>query len=130
MSKEIEKLNGAINVALRSITDVADMIAKLRFEPKSQNLRNVSEAYVAISAVQRAMYESNPELEYHYDESRPATEYMQRIGEKVARAAEFETEGNRDAALEELRKVLSMEPPPLTHEIVMKEVRRLGGDDS
>ena len=126
MSNEIEELNKAINLALRSIDRVARMVAGMEFEPKGQNIRLAAEALEALTTIQRQIFESNPDLEFHYDESRPDTSYMSEFREHLDQASRYEALGQTDAALAELQKAISMELPPLPFEVVTREIRRIG----
>ena len=130
MSNEIEELNKAINLALRSIDGVARKIADMEFEPKSQNIRLAAEALDALTVIQRRIFESNPDLEFHYDESRPDTSYMSQFREYLAQASRYESLGETDAALAELQKAISMGLPPLPFEVVTNEIRRIGEDNA
>lgn len=89
----------------------------------SGHVDRLASAIAALTDIQREIYETNPELEYHYDEARPPTKYMAKFRNHLDRADELLATGEADAAIEELRQALVMEPPPLAHEMLVAKIK-------
>lgn len=125
-----DKLNRQINFALRAMDETARAVAESSLGKRSGHIDSLASAIAALTDIQREIYETNPELEYHYDESRPPTKYMTTFRKHLDRADELLAAGEADAAIEELRKALVMEPPPLAHEMLVAKIKEVASKTS
>lgn len=130
MTDKIEQLNRQINHALRSVNSVATSVASNELEPRSENVDKVASALTLLADVQQRIFETYPELEYHYDETRPPTKYMEQFRNHLASADELSSAGHTSEALEELRNALAMEPPPLAHEMLVVKIKEVAAADN
>ncbi len=99
-----------------------------RIEAVADHVRNIASALEALKRLQAELWNANPELEFHYDGTRPDSEYMRVYRRHLRRAAEYEAAGDKRRALRQLESALQMELPPLPHEVVTKEIARIASD--
>lgn len=120
-----ENLNRSINHALRSVNYIAVELARSECEERSENIKKIASVLELLADVQRTIYKVRPDLEYHYDNERAPTEYMVQFRNHLLAARKLEESGKIPEALEELRLALAMEPPPLPHERLVAEIKRV-----
>ena len=125
MAGNLYDLNRYLNQALRAVNSAIVAASKVGLESVKDDTRALVEIMEALSNVQRRIYEIEPELEYHYDASRPDTQYMRQHRQHLTKASEHEAQGDIAGALDQLRLALDMEPPPIAYEVVLREKGRL-----
>ena len=120
--KEFNKL---LNIANRSINNASLAAAESDFAFRRLAIAKLVECQRALAEVREILIKNAPQVEYHYDESRKPTEFMEDINSMVRQSKNLELDDDISAAISVLESALLLEPPPLPYENIEREIARL-----
>jgi hypothetical protein len=123
--EELDRINRAVCRSLRELNDIAVRVSSSSWANRKGALNEVAEALVHLNAMQRLIYTDHPNLEYHFDSERPATDAMKALERVLDEAEKHIKTGNVSLAVRSLEQALGMEPPPLTYESIQKRLKSL-----
>lgn len=116
-----------LNRALRAANDLAVRIASegALEAQKLELLGRVTSALELLTSVQGALAQLDPDSEFHYDSSRPATGFMLEVKQLIAQAEALAARGSSAEAVACFERARDLEPPPLTYELITKRLQNL-----
>jgi tetratricopeptide (TPR) repeat protein len=124
----LEKLYRQMNRAQRELNSgaVAAAAASTLLQRKDA-VQQLAKAIEHVSNVQRFIVEADPQLEYHFDPSRPPTKYMAAIRQLVKAGDDAYQQGDVGRAIGFLEQALRMDPPPFAFDSIDKKVTAYRG---
>ncbi len=123
----MEQINKLSNRALRELNGLAVKIGQAHDADKESGLRLITQAVANVMKFQELLYRRFPEFEFHYDPDRPPTKFMRDVAEGTKLAETLAARGEADKAISQYESVRSLEPPPLTYDLLTKRIKQLRG---
>lgn len=122
---EYEDINASLNKILRALDSLAREIVELENNPDKDNLVKMADAIAIVSEVQKSIWAAEPGLSVHYGDEQEDSKFMSEFRAHLICAYKFEKNNDVVSAINELKKAVEMEPPPLMHEAAIREFKRL-----
>jgi hypothetical protein len=117
LNRRLNRAARVVNLAAVSVAEVA--VTKALTKKLVETLAEINDA-------QLALFQSNPELEYHFDPARAPTAFMREVQGLEREAEAAFAQGNGPLARQKFDEALGLEPPPLAYEAIEKRLRQLG----